>query len=735
MRFKAAIVLAAGVLLAPDPAGALPLEWNIAEIDTHTYVDDWADRSEMDIAPGDLPHIIYGNYSAGMLRYAAYDGAGWDIHTVTDTFYSPGLSLALDGAGDTHLAANLTGEELYYGVSGTPSGWEFSDLAEGDYPSITLDSQMRPHIAYFQTAREQLEYAVYDNGWEFDTIKEDVIIRSLALVLDQQDTPHLAYYRSNNDDLTKGQLVYSFPDNGQWQEEEIDVLSDGFYFNGVDIAVGADGNVHIVYLHSGKLKYAGIDRGSQEVIADDTQIGSFSVAAGAENLVRVAYTFAPDGFNGKKELWYMSGSYGDWKDPERVESEYARQPSISVDSEGIPHISYRCGDSGALKHAGGSPPEEEEDPQDYNLVTEGTLEDLAWEVSQIEKNNSGLSVAVNSSDEVIFLDSKCVDGEFKLVKYDSSLVVISSASYSQAGFIRARAVTADSQDNIIVAGGISPTAGDDSNFFIMKFGPDLTLTGSKEIDTPLFHAGTSPMDGAYGAAVDSGDNIIVTGIQDESIRTYKFNPNLDLLDDAVYNSDTINLGRGVAVDGDDNIFVAGTAGGDSFLTIKYNPDLIRQNVTEIDAANQTHHSGGAMAVAVSGDGDVAVTGISDDEWLIVKYDSGLTEQGRVRKENYDLSEGRGAAFDTAGNLIVSGYIETGDMYVTQWGKTVLYDTQFAVISSATFRGDGYSNKANAIAVSGDNSIYVAGMIFDDWEDSVIIKYSGVSPPDPSPSPV
>ncbi len=102
-----------------------------------------------------MPAVSYN--VAGEVRYASCDGASWSVETVysTDTgAHEYGTSLAFDSYGNPHIAhcSGFDGELLYSVDPG--SGWvteNIHPISGGGDPSLALDSNNQPHIAFIST--------------------------------------------------------------------------------------------------------------------------------------------------------------------------------------------------------------------------------------------------------------------------------------------------------------------------------------------------------------------------------------------------------------------------------------------------------------------------------------------------------------------------------------------------------------------------------------------------------
>ena len=145
---------------------------------------------------------------------------------------------------------------------------------------------------------------------------------------------------------------------------------------------------------------------------------------------------------------------------------------------------------------------------------------------------------------------------------------------ARAGLQYAKAMAVDAAGNIIVVGYTDNGSGDD--YQVAKFKAD----GSGLAWTPGSYAHTGAGDDiATAVAVDSSGNIIVTGtvwngINNEDIHTIKYNGETGVV---MWQETYVSAGRdtatAIAVDGDNNVYVAGYAFNgtrqDDFLILKY----------------------------------------------------------------------------------------------------------------------------------------------------------------------
>lgn len=163
-----------------------------------------------------LPHISYSDVDSGDLLYASWDGTEWhfsspDTHHVSQGWVGIGSSIELDKSGRPHIAyLDVAHRKVKYATLNPQGGWktEEVDTITGktdniDRVSLKLDSQQRPHIAYWDSGMGVLRYATLTaKGWRAETVDSgDNVGLYPSLAIDSHDEIYVAYY-----DATSGLL-------------------------------------------------------------------------------------------------------------------------------------------------------------------------------------------------------------------------------------------------------------------------------------------------------------------------------------------------------------------------------------------------------------------------------------------------------------------------------------------------------------------------------------------------
>jgi|GEM_PF-1496186 len=196
-----------------------------------------------------------------------------------------------------------------------------------------------------------------------------------------------------------------------------------------------------------------------------------------------------------------------------------------------------------------------------------------------------------------------------------------------------------------------------------------------------------------GVCVDSTDNIIITG----DWLIVKYTPNGDIVWEKNYNFP----GEGsqdIAIDQQDNIIITGQY-DDDIMTIKCNSNGDTLWTRRYDSGSTTHDDH-AFGVAVDTAGNIVVVGYiwgADLTWdiITIKYKpNGDTSWVKTYSDSVCGEQAYGVATDTEGNIIVTG-----------WKQTIKYNTQ-----GDTLWVRKYTNSISGLDVAVDtaNNIIVAG---------------------------
>ncbi|MBN2407129.1 MAG: hypothetical protein JXJ19_05480 [Elusimicrobia bacterium] len=381
----------------------------------------------------------------------------------------------------------------------------------------------------------------------------------------------------------------------------------------------------------------------------------------------------------------------------------------------------------------------------------GTLIKLASTRYDSGNDEEANAVAVDSQDNIIVTGSRNNGGypDYFTIKYNSDFKMISSVSYTGAAGSTdsATGVAVDSDDNIIITG--YTYNGSDEDWLTVKYNSGLVM-----ISSAVYDQGSTDM--PHAITVDSRDNIIVSGRSGSDQHTVKYDENLVMLSSAVYAG---YYGRGVEVDSQDNIFAACSIYGVKYSSSLQEIDSIQptkpvfyENEPDIKILGQAIQSGliialdsqdniimiwtkGIVEYQVTNRPDAGTYGLKIP--FITKYDNDLTE---IFAEDQELIHGmptfeaNDAAVDRLDNIILAG---AGQYTGTRYGYMIKKcNPDGDELSSAFYDiNSDEHDKAFGAAIDSRNNIIVTGYTDNGTDkDWFTVKYLGLSPSVTSVSP-
>ncbi|MCX5870817.1 MAG: SBBP repeat-containing protein [Deltaproteobacteria bacterium] len=406
-------------------------------------------------------------------------------------------------------------------------------------------------------------------------------------------------------------------------------------------------------------------------------------------------------------------------------------------------------------------------PTQQGYITESSP--VAWQI--LDGKKQSVQVAYEIKDGTI---------GFKAGTYNKDHELIIDPTYQWHTFYGSGAddyasdIAVDCSGNVYVTGWsnatwgnpVNPHSGNSSNDIVA-----LKLDSSGALMWNTFYGGIADDEG-FGIVVAGSGDVYVTGHSyatwgsplhaysgDSDIVVMKLDSSGVLVWNTFYGSASYDFVQGIAVDGSGNIYVTGrsdatwgiplhayngSASSANIVVIKLNSSGVYMWHTFYGSASSNY----GRAVAVDSDGNVYVTGRSDDTWgsplhphsdgpnnydiVVMKLDSsGVLVWNTFYGSTAD-DETYGIAVDGSGNVYV-----TGESYAT-WGSPkhahsgsgnfdimVMKLDSSGVLAWNTFYG-GISNDGGAgIAVDGSGNVYVTGYSNATW-GSPLHAYSGSS---------
>ena len=232
--------------------------------------DGWDGSIAMD-AQGGVHVLAFDPVQFGGVNGVEYyrrDANGvWSVEPIGSgpNPYEFGTDLVLDDQGRPHVVyhdgtetlTSGSGADLKYAAM-SDGGWEIQTVDSvgdvGKFASLALDSEQRPHIAYFQWDTRDSGRAKYarwtGSEWEVTVVGtlDEMSLgfigarKSVSLALDGRDTPHIAFSDRNA-------LYYAQSNGPVWSVQEVTGPSDAGLELGqlASMALDAAGQPHIAY--------------------------------------------------------------------------------------------------------------------------------------------------------------------------------------------------------------------------------------------------------------------------------------------------------------------------------------------------------------------------------------------------------------------------------------------------------------------------------------------------------
>jgi hypothetical protein len=323
------------------------------------------------------------------------------------------------------------------------------------------------------------------------------------------------------------------------------------------------------------------------------------------------------------------------------------------------------------------------------------------------------------------------------LKYDSSGNLLWSTLYPEAGgggiLNAAYSVATDQSGNVYVFGLEASFNQFTGHYLLIKYN-----SSGNQVWT---RAGTTNSYGnnAIKVVTDQSGSIYITARYGSDINTLKYNSSGTLQWSMVYDaSGNDDMPTDLCVDNNGNVYVTGTSllssapGSEDYVTIKYNSAGNQQWAKLYNGPGNDYD--GANALTVDSDGNVFVTGISNEsgsiyDYATIKYSSSGNE---IWVNRYNGS-GNIINFGTAVKTDQNGYVYilggTGSAEHLNFGFLAL-NPDAVQQWSAEYNANGDSLYTHPLlSLGNDGSFYVAGSTFESGIDYrfALIKYIAVVP--------
>jgi len=337
-------------------------------------------------------------------------------------------------------------------------------------------------------------------------------------------------------------------------------------------------------------------------------------------------------------------------------------------------------------------------------------------------------VAIDSHDNVIvagYITNGSGNTDFYTIKYNKNGNELWSKTYDSGLNDAAYDVAVDSLDNII-ATGYTTNAGGSSEFYTIKYDKNGNELWNKTYDSPL-------TDWAWGVAVDSRDNVIVTGQRRDgagcNYYTIKYNSDGNEVWSREYLSGAMCEVFDVAVDSQDNVIVTGQCGFPYgyYHTVKYDKD---GNQLWVATSGIPLGDSEGKAVTTDSKDNVIVTGESGPQvdwnyifrYCTIKYNGNGNELWKKTYFGGIDDCAWGVAVDSQDNIVVTGSTTNASRIADYY--TIKYNRNGNELWNKTF-GIGHDDSANDVAIDSQDNVIVTGSIknADGNNDYATIKYA------------
>ena len=201
-------------------------EWTVENVVTEPLTYKYATSIAID--PDGNPHISYHDQRDKDLALASRDDSGWTKSVIdSDGDTGLFSSLVIDDEGRFHISyfqksSSSSGAVKYATRDPDDASWEvrevdtlnaltFGFVGARNSTSLTLDSQGNPWIAY--SDEKLLKLAIWDGSdWQIETVVEEgseTLGQLVSLKLDSEDRPHVAYFEVTDKRPLNGRVKYA----------------------------------------------------------------------------------------------------------------------------------------------------------------------------------------------------------------------------------------------------------------------------------------------------------------------------------------------------------------------------------------------------------------------------------------------------------------------------------------------------------------------------------------------
>jgi hypothetical protein len=207
--------------------------------------------------------------------------------------------VAWDSLGRLHMVWQDTSEmDLKYSVRGTDGKWSIPTTIDngqfaGGWPSLAVDSNNNPVVAYFDGNGGDLKYAALVKGiWTVETIDSSGSTGLYPSLVLSSDVPMIAYYRR-----TGGDLRLAVHKSTGWKISTVDDAGDVGRCTSIALNPNSPGTVAIAYDDSNtgnkKFAYQGASSWVMQTVDSSTPAGGGYTSLAYEPFTSAGKTYKP----------------------------------------------------------------------------------------------------------------------------------------------------------------------------------------------------------------------------------------------------------------------------------------------------------------------------------------------------------------------------------------------------------------------------------------------------------
>jgi hypothetical protein len=321
----------------------------------------------------DNPHITYSSYKG--LTYASWNGLVWSKQIIDSrvnngsTMAVRGLSFVLDSSGNPHIAYTIfdyneyNNQTLIYATR-NGSTWTLQNVINAEEfgrISLALDHQNNPHISFSNGSLQIANWA--DSKWNIQTVFNDPTdsgnIDGASLALDANENPCISYSVSQGIySEQKGYENFEFLKYSSWNGSvwSTQTVSQWEYQNAESsLVLDQLGHPHICYLNDKGAQYASWNgsKWSNQVIAEkSTKTPSLTLDSnGNPHISYSVVTETIETMIGNlyiSDLMYAVWTGPSWNISKVASAGYYGESSLALDSKGNPCILYLYGNTNTI---------------------------------------------------------------------------------------------------------------------------------------------------------------------------------------------------------------------------------------------------------------------------------------------------------------------------------------------------------------------------------------------------